>query len=147
MQNQTRSIQTLRQNADTAIANDGTALNRGIAQVASMNKDIQRLTISGDYPSGLMDQRQRILMDQRQRIIDQLAQIVPLREIPQENGMVNLFTTRGTALLDGVVATFSFDPTPTITADMTLDSGGALAGLMRNGAPLYILRDDGRHQL
>lgn len=134
LQNQTRSIQTLRQNADTAIANDVAALNRGIAQVASMNKDIQRLTISGDDPSGLMDQRQRI--------IDQLAQIVPLREIPQENGMVNLFTTRGTALLDGVAATFSFDPTPTITADMTLDSG-ALAGLMRNGAPLDISRDGG----
>jgi flagellar hook-associated protein 1 len=127
LQSQTRSIQTLRQDADAAIAKDVAALNSGILQVDALNKDIQRITVSGNDPSGLLDQRQTI--------IDRLAEIVPLREIRQENGMVSLITTNGVALLDGIAAEFSFDRTATITADMTIATG-ALAGLMRNGVPV-----------
>lgn len=127
LQDNTRTIQGLRQEADAAIARDIETLNTALEQVAAMNEDITRLTGRGNDPSALIDARQNV--------VDQIAGIVPIREIPRDNGAIGLITTAGTTLLDGQPVAFDFTPTPTITADMTLASG-ALSGITRDGVPL-----------
>ena len=122
----TRTVQTMRQDADAAIARDVATLNNSLAQVAQINADISRaLGTGGDTTA---------LQDARQRAVDQISGIVPLREIQRENGAIALMTTSGTQLIDGKPAVFEFTPTPTIVADMTFDSG-ALNGLFVNGQP------------
>lgn len=116
----TRSTQAMRQDADAAIADDVDRLNTGLRQVADLNTAILRVRTAGQDPSALLDARQRV--------IDDVATIVPLREVPRDNGTVALLTLGGATLLDGRAAQFGFARTPTITADMTLASG-ALSGL------------------
>jgi len=58
--------------------------------------------------------------------------MVPIREVPRDNGEIALITSGGAILLDGKAATFSFSPVGVVTADMTIASG-ALGKLSING--------------
>lgn len=123
----TRSIQSLRQEADAAIANDIDTLNASLLQVEALNADILRLRSTNNDVS--------TLEDSRQRVVDQIAEIVPLRQTVRDDGTISLMTTNGTNLIDGRAVQFGFEPTPTITADMTLASG-ALGGITLDGIAL-----------
>ncbi|PJI86101.1 flagellar hook-associated protein 1 FlgK [Yoonia maricola] len=127
LQSNSSSIQSLRQDADATIARDIDTLNSALRQVDALNTDILRLSGSGDDPSALLDARQRA--------VDQIAGIVPIREIPRDNGSIGLMTTSGTPLLDSAPREFGFQRTPTITADMTLASG-ALGAITLDGEVL-----------
>jgi flagellar hook-associated protein 1 FlgK len=127
LQSNTKTIQSLRQEADGAIDRDIATLNRSLQQVAQLNGDVLRISASGADPSALLDARQRI--------VDQIAQLIPVRETVRENGTIGLMTTNGFSLLDSEPAVFSFTRTPTITADMTFASG-ALSGLEIDGVAL-----------
>ncbi|MBL8562720.1 MAG: flagellar hook-associated protein FlgK [Gemmobacter sp.] len=119
-----KSIQTARTEADSAIAAEVDVLNSALAQVEELNGRIVAANIAGRDSTGLQDLRQRQ--------IDQIAGIIPLREIPRENGMIALYSTNGSPLLEGKASEFGFSATRGITADMTL-SGGQLSGLTMNG--------------
>lgn len=123
----TRSIQTMRQEADSAIARDIETLNARLVFVEEMNRDILRIGATGNDTSALQDVRQRA--------IDDIAAIVPLRVVRRDNGTVALMTTNGTQLLESRALQFGFQATPTITGDMTLASG-ALQGITLDGVPL-----------
>ncbi len=123
----TRTIQALQQEADAAIARDIDLLNSSLQQVDDLNADILRVQASGADPSSLMDARQKT--------IDQIADIVPVREVTRSNGTVGLMTPNGTTLLDGLPLELGFERTLTITADMTLASG-ALGAITIDGVPL-----------
>lgn len=123
LQGATRSTQMARQDADAAIAADVGRLNSGLRQVADLNVDILRIMGSGNDPSALLDARQRL--------IDDIATIVPVRELPRADGTVGLMTVNGTTLLDLRPVQIGFLRTPVITADMTVASG-ALSGLTLN---------------
>lgn len=131
----TRSTQSLRQEADANIARDIDVLNNGLLQVEELNSDILRIKATGNDTSALIDARQKV--------VDQIADIVPLRELVRENGTIGLMTTSGTTLIDGRAVQFEFDPTPTITSDMTLASG-ALSGITLDGVPLDPVTGVGR---
>ena len=120
-------VQLMRQEADAAIARDVERLNIALAQVERFNTDIGRSRALGQDPSGLIDQRQRA--------IDTIAEIVPVREVARENGRAALFTPSGEVLIDGPAAVYAFQRVSTITADMTLASGG-LFGITRDGQPM-----------
>ncbi|MCK0095758.1 flagellar hook-associated protein FlgK [Yoonia sp. F2084L] len=135
LQSNTRSIQSLRQEADTSIARDIEVLNTALQQVDLLNKDILRINGSGDDPSALLDARQRA--------VDQIAGIVPLREVMRDNGTVGLISQTGTTLLASQPAQFGFERTATITADMTLASG-ALGAITLDGQPLDLTTGIGR---
>lgn len=119
-------IQTARGAADGAIGRQVTQLNTALGQVADLNAQIQSQVINGGQPSALIDQRQALL--------DQISEIVPIRQMERPNGTVALMTTGGALLLDGMTpATIGFTATNgTVTPDMTLASG-ALSGLTLNG--------------
>lgn len=120
-------IQRDRQEADAGIARMVETLNTSLDQIQSMNIDISKAIASGVDPSSLMDSRQRA--------IDSIAELVPLRAIDRPGGQLALVTLSGEVMLDGTAATYDFVPTPVITADMTLASGG-LNGITRDGQPL-----------
>jgi len=121
------AIQTERLEADRRIAADVASLNRSLAALEKLNGDVVTAHVTGADPSALMDQRQVL--------IDRIARIVPLREVMRENGRIALVTPGGEILIDGRAKQYEFIAAATVTADMTLQSGG-LSGLMQDGQPV-----------
>ena len=119
-----KDIQSARTVADTEINAQVQQLNSALDKAAKLNVQIRK-----GYGQG---QDTAALQDQRQQAIDQIARIIPLREIQQTDGSVSLYTTGGGVLLDGVPSVFGFQPTSAISPPMTLQSGG-LSGLTLNG--------------
>lgn len=113
-------IETLRSQADAAIARTVGDLNAGLQQVVTLNS---RITAAGASGRGT-----EALQDERQRVIDRLAEIVPLRQLPRAHGAVALMTTGGVVLLDGRAVAVEFDAVPVVAAHMTQDNG-LLSGL------------------
>lgn len=122
-------LQAMRQEADAAIAGDVDILNTALQQVEVLNADISRARGMGVDPSGLIDERQRV--------VDTISEIVPVRELSRANDQIAVMTTTGAILVDGPAVQFDFDETPTITSDMTLSSGG-LSGITRDGIPINV---------
>lgn len=120
-------IQLMRADADKAIASQVEDLNTSLRQVEQLNTDITYARNTGSDASSLLDARQRV--------IDQIAKIVPVREMDRDGGQIALVTPSGETLIDGKAKQFGFQPNAVITADMTL-SGGGLSGLTRNGQPI-----------
>lgn len=117
------SIQSVRMQADSAIANDVTFLNDALERVVKLNQQIRSMQVTTGEANALKDQRQQV--------VDSISAIVPLREIDRENGQIALFTPGGGILLDGPAATLSFTSTPLITPEMT--QNGVLSGVKING--------------
>ncbi len=120
----TKTLQQSRMDADSTIARQVDVLNRSLVQIDELNADILALRSSGRDATALMDQRQRL--------VDQVSEIVPVREVQRDNNQIALFTTGGAILLEGNPVTVGFAPVGVITADMTVASG-ALSGLTING--------------
>ncbi len=120
-------VQTARTQADRRIAAEVEMVNSTLQQLAEMNTQIRAMAGTGQDASALMDQRQQL--------VDQIATIVPLREVYRDHGQIALYTTNGAVLLDGRPAELGFTPVGLITPDMTLASG-ALSGLTLNGQPV-----------
>ena len=118
-------IQSLRAEADASIADQVDRLNLALSQVQQLNTDITYTRFSGNDPSGLMDQRQLV--------IDEIAAIVPVRELDRGDGQVALMTPDGQMLIDGTAKAFGFTENPVITPGMTVSSGG-LSGITLDGA-------------
>lgn len=127
-------IQAARTAADDRIEAGVAQLNTALARVADLNRQIRASSGGGRDASALVDQRQQA--------IDQIAALVPVREIDRGNGQVALVTTGGAILLDGRAGQFGFTPVGQITPGMTTGSG-ALSGLTLNGKPLATTADRG----
>lgn len=109
-------IEEARTAADQGIADDLSRLNSGLREVARLNRAIVVDRAAGRDAGSLMDDRQRL--------IDQLSEIVPIREVPREAGRVALFTTGGATLLDG-----------TEPIDLTFSPAGRIGPEMQSGTP------------
>ncbi|MBN2759440.1 MAG: flagellar hook-associated protein FlgK [Rhodobacteraceae bacterium] len=120
-------IQNLRNQADSSIATDISALNENLDRVATLNKDIQRQTLLGGDPFALMDERERR--------ISEIASLLPVTEIPRDNNRIMLVSGRGEVLVDLEAAEFSFTPTPGIGPSDTR-AAGLLSGIALNGRDL-----------
>ena len=144
------TIQSARTNADHLIAKHVKSLDQNLNEVAKLNRHIIVERANGRDASSLMDARQSV--------IDQIAKIVPIREMQRDNGRVSLFTAGGMVLLDGKSPVkIEFNPTGRITPDIDehsaqlgqiLIDGEALSNaklsLMSGGAlsELFELRDN-----
>lgn len=119
--------QSLRVDADNEIAENVSRLNTKLAQIDDLNGQILRArALDREYPA---------LLDQRQRLIDDISDLVPIRQLRRDNDTVALYSLKGALLLDVEPAVFGFLPTEPIAADMTFTSG-ALSGLTINGNPV-----------
>lgn len=128
------TLMTSRIAADTEIGNSVEFLQKSLQQVADLNVAIQQSASSGFNANSLMDQRQQV--------VDQISQIIPVKEIARDNNTIALYTSGGAILVDTKAATIEFTPVATITPDMTMASG-ALSGLTINGQPVSTDADKG----
>lgn len=127
-------IQTLRQDADASIDLEVRRLNQALVQIDELNAQVLRAQgTDRDYPA---------LLDNRQRLIDEISELIPIRQLQRENDTVALYSLNGALLLDIEPAEFGFQSTSPITADMTQVSG-ALSGLTINGNPVATTGENG----
>ena len=127
-------VQEGRMQADRAIATSVEQLNTTLQQIATINGRIVQYSGGANDPSALLDQRQVL--------IDQIADLIPLREVPRDNGTIALFTPGGAILLDGKAAEIGFNPVGIITPDMSL-AGNTLSGLTINGQQVSTSAESG----
>lgn len=118
------SIQGERIAADDSIAAMVEEINDALSRVERLNGQVVRARTTGADPSGLLDERQRL--------VDRIAEIVPVREVARENGQIALYSQGGAMLLDGRVAEFGFTAAGAVDAESSVAAGG-LSGLMLNG--------------
>ncbi|MFV0244999.1 MAG: flagellar hook-associated protein FlgK [Qingshengfaniella sp.] len=128
-----KTIQSERARADAAIAADVETLNSALQRLDELNGDIARYKGDRDLAVGLLDERQRL--------VDQVAQIVPVREFPRSNDQIALITTGGALLLDGTAAEIGFTASPVVTPYQTY-SASTLSGLTFNGQPVDLNRSN-----
>lgn len=126
-------IQTQRSRADAGIADAVTSLNSLLSQIEKINIDVRRQSATGESPNALLDQRQTL--------VDQVSELVPVREVDRGNGVIALMSEGG-MLLDGPAPALSFSQTPLITANHSL-AGGTLSGISVNGRAQDMTRDPG----
>ncbi|PRY19853.1 flagellar hook-associated protein 1 FlgK [Aliiruegeria haliotis] len=122
-------FQQMRMDADADIAMMVESLNAKLSQVETLNWQIFRAGNSGQDASGLQDQRQTL--------VGEIAEFVPVTQVPRDGGQIALFTPGGAVLLDGPAAEFEFSASSMITAEMSL-GGGTLSGLVLNGHSLAV---------
>ncbi|MEM9705819.1 MAG: flagellar hook-associated protein FlgK [Pseudomonadota bacterium] len=120
-------VREVREGADRAIARDITTVNNALKEIESLNLEIASASSSNADVNGLIDQRTNL--------IDQVSQVIPVREIVREQGRVDLITDQGVFLLNTFAREIEFTPTPTITADLTL-AGGGLSGISVDGVDI-----------
>lgn len=123
------AVQETRLRADQEIAADVAMLNSGLEQIHRMNLQIRAVTGQNRDPSSLIDQRTAL--------IDNLAAIVPLREIARDQNEVALYSANGLVLLDAHPAVFGFDPVPAMGAALSRE-GGTLSGLTVDGREIAV---------
>ncbi|MEI4263297.1 flagellar hook-associated protein FlgK [Roseovarius sp. D0-M9] len=117
-------IQFQRTRAEEQIESAVRGLNADLGQVHRLNILIQDAQREGADPSGLLDHRQVV--------IDRVADMIPVREVPRDDGAVALMTPAGALLVDSSSATFAFTRTNVIAPHMTIE-GGLLSGIQING--------------
>ena len=132
--NSAKTLEAERMNADKQIGLAVDFLQSAFDKVVELNVTIQQNSTAGYDVNALIDQRQRM--------IDRIAEYIPVKEVPRDNGMVALYSPGGAIFVDSKAAKIEFTPVPTITPDMTL-ANGALSGLTVNGQPVSTDPDQG----
>ena len=100
-------VQRARSDADRQIRNQVDQLTASLENVKQLNNQITKTITTGADPSALLDNRQAL--------IDEISSIVPLRQVPRDNGQVALYSTGGAILLDGGVAEIEFSAVNQVT--------------------------------
>jgi flagellar hook-associated protein 1 FlgK len=109
------------------------AADKSISQsVDTVNKALHRLgEINGEINSvGILSGGGAALEDERQALISTISEIIPIKDIPKDNGQVDITTESGVYLLSGSVTELEFTQSPVITNDMRYgETGSTLSGL------------------
>lgn len=126
------TVQSLRTEAEGRIATSVSRANELLTGIADANGKIVSLGTTGSSAA---------LMDDRDRLITELAQLVDVQTVAGQGGSVNLMTTAGQTLVDGVsVSRLQFDPHGTLSANSTYSpddkqrSVGTIKAISASGA-------------
>jgi flagellar hook-associated protein 1 FlgK len=115
-----KTIQELRQQADTQIAEEVSNINTITAKIDQLNDDIIANSSVGNDTTDLKDQRDLEL--------DKLSKIVDIRYFSRSDGDVVVFTKGGRTLVDTVPPTVSHTAASSVSATSTHDEGD-IAGI------------------
>lgn len=118
------NVQKLRNDAEKDIASQVDRLNEILGSIDELNTRISGTLMAGSTAAPLLDQRQVL--------VDELSEMIPVREIPRENGRIALYTTGGAILLDTQAAEIEFNQKNLVTEFMSIEDG-SLGGLIVNG--------------
>ena len=121
LNNATNSIQTLRSQADQAIAGDVQQANNALQQIASINQQLAG--------SSSTDSTAALLENQRDQYIDQLAKLMDIRVVQGSNNQVSVFTGSGAQLVGTQASQLNFSPTGTVAATDQWNSDPTKSGL------------------
>ena len=124
-----RDVSRMRSEADASIDAQVSRLNSALQEMETLNARIAQFTVTGKDTSSLQDIRQSL--------VDEINEIVPVREAKRENGKVALYSQAGAVLIDGSAREFEFTRVNTVTPHMTL-GGGTLSGLTMDGRDIRI---------
>jgi flagellar hook-associated protein 1 FlgK len=120
-------LQDMRSAADRKILAQVTELNAALTQVRTLNNQITVAQSQGRDSSSLLDQRQQT--------IGQISALVPVKQVPRDNGEIALYSTGGAILLDGTAVEIGFTLSNVVTAYQSI-SNATLSGLTLNGTPI-----------
>ncbi len=117
-------IQAERLTADRQIAQSVETLNSSLQQIVVLNEQIVSANVYGRDAN--------TLMDERQTLIDQVSELVPVREMPRARGAVSLVSANGMMLIERGAVSFDFTSSNLILPTMT-ESNGQLSSLEIDG--------------
>lgn len=125
-------VQSLRQGADSDIADAVDTANTALSAIDTLNDSIVRAKASGQSTADLEDQRMNKVAD--------LAAVMGISYFTQANGAMVVYTSGGAPLLNSTVHPLSFTTAGTVTSEAayTGDSAnpGALSGVMLDGTDI-----------
>lgn len=108
------SIQTLRQNTDSDIANAVNSVNSDLDTIKSLNDQISELNSTGQSTAALEDQRDQT--------ISQVAQLIGIQTFNRPDGSVIVETTSGQMLVDSTVQHLGYTASGTVTASTPMSA-------------------------
>lgn len=114
---------SMRETADNNIANSVDTVNNSLQRIQELNREISVVNSLNGAPA---------LKDERQTLINQIAEIIPIKEISREDGKSDITTESGVLLLsaNGTLNEVSFTSSPVITETMRYgEAGSTLSGL------------------
>ena len=115
LQNMSETIQELRQQADVAIADTVTEMNKIVASIDQLNEDI---ITNGSVGRDVTD-----LKDQRDQQIDRLSELVDIRSFVRGDGDVVVFTSSGRTLVDTIPPKITHSAASSVSASTTKNEG------------------------
>ena len=115
LQNMSETIQELRQQADVAIADTVTEMNKIVASIDQLNEDI---ITNGSVGRDVTD-----LKDQRDQQIDRLSELVDIRSFVRGDGDVVVFTSGGRTLVDTIPPKITHSAASSVSASTTKNEG------------------------
>ncbi len=115
LQNMSETIQELRQQADVAIADTVTEMNKIVASIDQLNEDI---ITNGSVGRDVTD-----LKDQRDQQIDRLSELVDIRFFFRSDGDVVVFTSGGRTLVDTLPPKITHSAASSVSASTTKNEG------------------------
>ena len=115
LQNMSETIQELRQQADVAIADTVTEMNKIVASIDQLNEDI---ITNGSVGRDVTD-----LKDQRDQQIDKLSELVDIRFFFRSDDDVVVFTSGGRTLVDTIPPKITHSAASSVSASTTKNEG------------------------
>ena len=102
------TVQNVREQADTGIANSVNTINNILGQFTQVNQTIMQGTQSG---ADITD-----ALDQRNSLLQQLSNQIGITTVKGSNNSVKIYTSSGLTLFDQTPMTVTFKQTPAFTA-------------------------------
>jgi flagellar hook-associated protein 1 FlgK len=133
-----RSVQVLRENAESGIAGAVTNANALMQRISDLNSSIGT--------AGGQDSAIAVMEDQRDSAIDQLSQILDINVVQGANNQISVYTSSGLVLVGNKAATLSFDERGTLTAgaqwspDPTERGVGTITLTSESGVPIDLIQ-------
>lgn len=110
-------IQSLRSDADQGIASAVDTVNSSLTDINSLNQQIVAAKAAGQSTADLEDQRNTDLQT--------IAQAMNVSYFVNSSGAMQIYTSSGTALLDGQVHELSYQSVGTVTENTTYTAGSS----------------------
>lgn len=130
---------SMREAADSSIKQNVDIVNNALHRLHAINGEINSV--------GVLSGGGAALEDERQSLINTISEIIPIKDIPRDNGQIQITTESGVYLLASSVNELEFAQSPIITNEMRFgETGSTLSGLSV-GDQILTPGTDGRNAL
>lgn len=115
------SIQSLRSQAEQGIADDVQQANTALQQIAQINQQLSS--------AGPQDSTTASLEDSRDQAVNQLAQLMDIRVVQNNDNQISVFTSSGTQLVGTAASELSFDDRGALSAQSLWNAAPSKSGV------------------